>query len=139
MSAAAAASRWPAPSADDAPGSGMAILVNPNAKRGGRRVAVQIARTLPGASVRLTKSTHEIAAWLRVLPALRGVFAAGGDGTAVALVNAMAAVTPQERPPPTMGVLPFGTRHRWAHSPAPPKPPPSLQLSSRTLGTPPRR
>src|SRR5260370_12497360 len=109
MSAAAAASRWPAPSADDAPGSGMAILVNPNAKRGGRRVAVQIARTLPGASVRLTKSTHEIAAWLRVLPALRGVFAAGGDGTAVGMGNALARGTPPGRPLPPLRRLPCGT------------------------------
>ena len=35
-------------------GTGLAILVNANAKRGGRRVAAQIARALPGASVRLT-------------------------------------------------------------------------------------
>src|SRR5258708_40190024 len=109
MSAAAAASRWPAPSADDAPGSGMAILVNPNAKRGGRRVAGQIARTLPGASVRLTKSTHEIAAWLRVLPALRGVFAAGGDGTAVAVLIALAAGLPPGARAVPHSVTPLGT------------------------------
>ena len=40
------------------PGTGLAVLVNANAKRGGRRVAVQIARALPGASVRLTKSAQ---------------------------------------------------------------------------------
>ena len=86
--------RWPAPTRSGA-GTGLAILVNANAKRGGRRVAVQIARALPGASVRLTKSAHEIDAWLRVLPPPRGVLAAGGDGTAVALVNALARVTPR--------------------------------------------
>src|SRR5258708_8430259 len=121
MSAAAAASRWPAPSADDAPGSGMAILVNPNAKRGGRRVAVQIARALPGASVRLTKSTQEIDAWLRMLPKPRTVLAAGGDGTAVALVNALARVTPEGEPFPTLGVLPLGTGNGCAHALRPPK------------------
>src|ERR1019366_1480782 len=80
---------WPAPSLPGA-GAGLAVLVNANAKRGGRRVAVQIARVLPGASVRLTKSPQEILAWLRVLSPLRAVLAAGGDGSAVALVNAPA-------------------------------------------------
>jgi len=113
---AASASRWPAPSASDAVGSGLAILVNANAKRGGRRVAAQIARALPGASVRLTKSTEEIDAWLRVLPTPRGLFAAGGDGTAVALVNALARVTPESEPLPPLGILPLGTGNGWAHA-----------------------
>ncbi len=107
---------WPAPSALGAPGAGLAILVNANAKRGGRRVAVQIARVLPGASVRLTKSPQEIDAWLRVLGPPRGVFAAGGDGTAVALVNALARLTPDREPLPTMGILPLGTGNGWAHA-----------------------
>jgi hypothetical protein len=114
-------SRWPAPSAEDAPGAGLAVLVNANAKRGGRRVAVQITRVLPGASVRLTKTPLEIDAWLRVLPDLRGVFAAGGDGTAVALVNALARVTPPEKELPVMGVLPLGTGNAWAHALGAPK------------------
>lgn len=109
-------SRWPAPSPAGAIGSGLAILVNDNAKRGGRRVAVQIARALPGASVRLTKSTQQIDAWLRMLPKARAVLAAGGDGTAVALVNALARVTPNEEPFPTLGVLPLGTGNGWAHA-----------------------
>jgi diacylglycerol kinase family enzyme len=97
------------------------VLVNANAKRGGRRVAVQIARVLPGASVRLTKTPREIDAWLNVLPDLRGVLAAGGDGTAVALVNALARVTPPERDLPVMGVLPLGTGNAWAHALGAPK------------------
>jgi hypothetical protein len=63
----ARASRWPAPSAEHAPGAGLAILVNANAKRGGRRVAVQIGKALPGANVRLTRTQGEIDAWLRSL------------------------------------------------------------------------
>jgi diacylglycerol kinase family enzyme len=118
---AATASRWPAPNAAGAAGSGLAILVNANAKRGGRRVAAQIARALPGASVRLTKSTEEIYAWLRVLPKPRGLFAAGGDGTAVALVNALARVTPEPDPLPPMGILPLGTGNGWAHALGAPK------------------
>jgi diacylglycerol kinase family enzyme len=113
--AAPQAARWPA-RASGGPGDGLAILVNANAKRGGRRVAVQIARALPGASVRLTRSTQEIDAWLRNLPPSRATLAAGGDGTAVALVNALARVTPQGHPLPATGVLPLGTGNGWAHA-----------------------
>ncbi len=115
------ASRWPAPASETAPGSGLAILVNANAKRGGRRVGVEIARALPGASVRLTKSIAEIEAWLRVLPESRAILAAGGDGTAVALVNALASTTPPGRDLPVMGVLPLGTGNAWAHALGAPK------------------
>ncbi|HXN33889.1 MAG TPA: hypothetical protein VN894_18595, partial [Polyangiaceae bacterium] len=62
-----AASPWPVPG-EEVVGSGLAVLVNANAKRGGRRLAVQIARALPGARVRLTKTAGEIDAWLRTLP-----------------------------------------------------------------------
>jgi len=117
----APASVWPAPSLAGPPGSGVAILVNANAKRGGRRVAVQIGRALPGASVRLTRSAHEIETWLRTLPSPRVVLAAGGDGTAVALVNALARITPEGQPLPTMGVLPMGTGNGWAHALGSPK------------------
>jgi len=114
-------SRWPAPAGRDLPGAGLAILVNANAKRGGRRVAVQIARALPGASVRLTKSEQQIESWLRMLPTPRAVFAAGGDGTAVALVNALARGTPPDEPLPPVGILPLGTGNGWAHALGAPK------------------
>jgi diacylglycerol kinase family enzyme len=132
-------SRWPAPTAEGVKGSGLAILVNPNAKRGGRRVAVQIGRVLPGASVRLTKSAQEIDAWLRVLPAPRGVFAAGGDGTAVALINALDRVTPHDETLPTVGVLPLGTGNGWAHALGAPKLHRCLEQLARTPGALPAR
>jgi diacylglycerol kinase family enzyme len=131
-------SRWPAPTADGQAGAGLAILVNAHAKRGGRRVAVQIGRALPGASVRLTKSTQEIDAWLRVLPKPRAVFAAGGDGTAVALVNALDRVTPKADSFPPVGVLPLGTGNGWAHALGGPKLHRCLELlaqSPRRLAT----
>jgi hypothetical protein len=102
-------------------GAGLAILVNAHAKRGGRRVAVQIGRALPGASVRLTKSTQEIDTWLRMLPKPRALFAAGGDGTAVALLNALARVAHEGEPFPAVGVLPLGTGNGWAHALGGPK------------------
>lgn len=114
-------SRRPAPRSVRPRESALAILVNANAKRGGRRVAAQIARALPGASVRLTRTAQEVDAWLRTLPAPWAVLAAGGDGTAVALVNALARVTPEGRPLPPLGLLPLGTGNGWAHSLGAPK------------------
>jgi diacylglycerol kinase family enzyme len=105
-----------------AEGSGLAVLVNANAKRGGRRVAVQIGHALRGASVRLTKRAEEIEAWLRILDRPRCILSAGGDGTAIALVNAMDRVYPQgSSPPPPVGLLPLGTGNGWAHALGAPK------------------
>jgi len=120
-------------------GAGLAILINANAKRGGRRVAAQIARALPAANVRVTRSAEDIDAWLRMLPETRGVLAAGGDGTAVALVNALARVTPQTSPLPVMGVLPLGTGNAWAHALGAPKLHRCLQLLAGTTGPLPTR
>jgi diacylglycerol kinase family enzyme len=108
--------------------------VNANAKRGGRRVAAEIARVLPGASVRLTKSVSEVDAWLRALPRLRGVLAAGGDGTAMALVNALARVTPPGATLPTMGILPLGTGNAWAHALGAPRLHRCLSLLAKSRG-----
>jgi diacylglycerol kinase family enzyme len=101
-------------------GTGLAILVNANAKRGGRRVAAQIARRLPGADVRLTRSTEDVDTWLRGLKSPRCVLAAGGDGTVIALVNALGRVY-RDRPLPQIGILPLGTGNAWAHSTNAPK------------------
>jgi diacylglycerol kinase family enzyme len=99
------------------PGDGLAVLVNANAKRGGRRIAVQTARLLPGASVKLTRTEDEATEWLRrLLPSKpRVIFAAGGDGTAVALVNSLARVVPEKEPLPPLGLLKLGTGNAWAN------------------------
>jgi len=96
------------------PGAGFAVLVNANAKRGGRRVAVQIARALPGADVRLTRTPEEVDHWLAGLREPRAVFPAGGDGTVIGLINALARVY-KDRPLPRVGILPLGTGNAWAH------------------------
>jgi hypothetical protein len=101
-------------------GQGLAILVNANAKRGGRRVAAQIARRMPGANVRLTKTPEEVIEWLRSLASPRCILPAGGDGTVIALINAMQSVY-GDRPFPPVGVLPLGTGNAWAHSTNAPK------------------
>ncbi|MBX3224299.1 MAG: diacylglycerol kinase [Labilithrix sp.] len=101
-------------------GSGLYILVNANAKRGGRRVAAQIARALPGATVRLTRSIPEVDGLLRgVLEnagSIRAVLSAGGDGSAVTLLNALDRVVPKGAPFPPVGALPLGTGNAWAHA-----------------------
>jgi diacylglycerol kinase family enzyme len=133
---------WPAAAATGAAGGGLAILVNRNAKRGGRRVAAQIARTLPGASVRLTRTEGEIDAWLSRLTSstsVRGIFAAGGDGTVVALVNALARLGPPDEELPIAGILPLGTGNGWAHALGAPKLHRCLALLAATSGPLPTR
>lgn len=105
---------------DAAAGAGLAILVNANAKRGGRRVAAQIGRVMPSADVRLTRTADEVDAWLRRLREPGCILAAGGDGTVVALVNALRRVH-DGLPFPPIGVLPLGTGNAWAHSTGAPK------------------
>lgn len=97
-------------------GRGIAILVNANAKRGGRRVAVQIGEVLAGANIRLTRSIAEVEGWLASLRDVRALFAAGGDGTAVTLLTALDRVVPRDAPFPAFGVLPLGTGNAWARS-----------------------
>ncbi len=97
-------------------GKGLHIVVNANAKRGGRRIAVQIARALPGASVRLTRSIEEIEGWLRTIKDPRCILSAGGDGSAVALLNALDRVVPKDHAFPPVGALPLGTGNAWAHA-----------------------
>jgi diacylglycerol kinase family enzyme len=104
-----------------ASGEGLFILVNANAKRGGRRVAVQLARALPGASVRLTRSIKEVEGWLATIlqPGRRPprcLLSAGGDGSVIALLNALDRVVGKEDPFPPVGALPLGTGNAWAHA-----------------------
>jgi diacylglycerol kinase family enzyme len=97
-------------------GKGLYILVNANAKRGGRRIAVQIARALPGATVRLTKTIEEVEGWLRTIQEPRCILSAGGDGSAITLLNALDRVIPKGQSFPPVGALPLGTGNAWAHA-----------------------
>lgn len=97
-------------------GKGLYIVVNANAKRGGRRLAVQVARALPGASVRLTRSIGEVEGFLRTVQQPRCILSAGGDGSAVVLLNALDRVVPKGEPFPPVGALPLGTGNAWSHA-----------------------
>jgi diacylglycerol kinase family enzyme len=105
--------------------SRFAILVNANAKRGGRRIAAQISRALPEVAVRRTRSEAEAIDWLRTLVESSAppdcFIAAGGDGTAMGLVNCLARVLPKHKPLPAIGVIPLGTGNAWANSVGAPK------------------
>jgi Diacylglycerol kinase catalytic domain len=114
----------PPPPVERAPppvGAGLAIVVNANAKRGGRRVAAEIARVLPGANLRLTRSEEELLAWLKILKNPRCLLSAGGDGTIIGLLNALARVTEPGTAFPPMGLLPLGTGNAWANAVGTPK------------------
>src|SRR4029079_19698064 len=97
-------------------GKGFYIVVNANAKRGGRRVAVQVARALPAANVRLTKSLAELEGWLRTIQEPRSILSAGGDGSAITLLNALDRVIPKGQSFPPVGALPLGTGNAWSHA-----------------------
>jgi diacylglycerol kinase family enzyme len=81
---------------------------------------VQLARALPGARVRLTRNIEEIEGWLRVILSERTpprcLLSAGGDGSAIALLNALDRVVPAATAFPPVGALPLGTGNAWAHS-----------------------
>jgi hypothetical protein len=90
------------------------IVVNANAKRGGRRIAAELTSRLPGFRVAITRSIDELDALLRAQAPDVPVFAAGGDGTAISLVNALDRVHPRPAPLPPVGILPLGTGNAWA-------------------------
>ncbi len=114
-----------------APGTGFAVLVNANARRGGRRIAAQIGTVLRGANVRLTRSLAEIENWLRVLPDPKMILSAGGDGTAIALLTALSHVRADHEVFPPIGLLPLGTGNGWARATGAPKIGESLRLLAR--------
>jgi diacylglycerol kinase family enzyme len=89
--------------------------------------------------VRLTRAAQDVDAWLKTLPSPRAVLAAGGDGTAVAIVNALARVTPTDQALPILGLLPLGTGNGWAHSLGAPKLHRCLELLARVGGRLPSR
>jgi hypothetical protein len=98
----------------------IAVLVNLKARRGSERVASVCRRELPGARVHSSRSLDDALGFARQLtdapPNL--LISAGGDGTAVALINALrgqpAAATP-------IGCLPLGTGNGWARATGAPR------------------
>lgn len=108
----------------------IAIVVNLHARRGSEAVARSCRAELPRARVLASRSIDEALGFARELssapPEL--LVSAGGDGTAVALINAMRATPSRRRPisamrvealapgPTAIGILPLGTGNGWARA-----------------------
>lgn len=108
----------------------IAIVVNLRARRGSEAVARSCRAELPRARVLASRSIDEALGFARELssapPEL--LVSAGGDGTAVALINAMrlpsatrsssgARAVEAVAPGPTaLGILPLGTGNGWARA-----------------------
>jgi hypothetical protein len=95
--------------------SDIAVLVNLKARRGSERVASACRRELPGARIHMSRSLDDALGFARKLtdepPAL--LISAGGDGTAVALINALRGHAAAQSP---LGCLPLGTGNGWARA-----------------------
>jgi diacylglycerol kinase family enzyme len=99
----------------------IAVVVNLRARRGSEAVAKRVRAALPNARVLASNSLDESLDFARELskapPSL--LVSAGGDGTAVALVNALREISPDSMgsdvdPRMLLGVLPLGTGNAWA-------------------------
>ncbi len=124
----------------------IAVVVNLRARRGSEQVVRACRETLPDARVMVSRSLDDARGFAQSLhdqpPSL--VVSAGGDGTAVALLNAMRGASPNPavtrgeapkpavtmgetpKPPvqparnaflsgPALGLLPLGTGNGWAN------------------------
>lgn len=100
----------------------VAVLVNLRSRRGSRSVADRARAELPFARVLASTSLADTERFVRGLqespPAL--LLSAGGDGTAVGLINALRSGDLSDAIP-KIGLLPLGTGNGWAnatHAPA---------------------
>jgi len=95
--------------------SDIAVLVNLRARRGSQAVARACRRTLPGARVLASRSLDEAVDFANGFgsspPSL--LISAGGDGTAVTLINALRGQPAAQSP---IGCLRLGTGNAWART-----------------------
>jgi Diacylglycerol kinase catalytic domain len=99
----------------------IAVLVNLRARRGSERVVRTCRELLPDARVRASRSLDDALDFARDLrkapPSL--LISAGGDGSAVALINAVRTWSDDARSDlltgPAFGLLPLGTGNGWAN------------------------
>jgi diacylglycerol kinase family enzyme len=95
----------------------IAVIVNLRSRSGSDAVADEVARTLPRARVIRSRSIDDMNAFAASLGGDRPLFlSAGGDGTAVGLLNAVPHDTELN-----LGVLRLGTGNAWAHATGAPK------------------
>lgn len=98
----------------------IAVVVNLCARRGSAAVADSCRRALPNARIVASRSMDETRDFARGLVSARPdlLVAAGGDGTAVGLVNVLRDVSggASISPDLLLGVLPLGTGNAWARA-----------------------
>lgn len=110
----------------------VAVVVNLRARRGSEAIARRVESLLPGARVLASRSMDDTLSFARDLHAspVDLVVAAGGDGTAAALLNAFRKAAPAGRNVqllPTgneraaLGVVPLGTGNGWARATGAPR------------------
>ena len=86
------------------------VVVNLRARRGSRAVADVCRRAFPGARILASRSLDEVTRFASQTTGDGLVVSAGGDGTALALLNSL------RRDVLSLGVLPLGTGNAWAHA-----------------------
>ena len=94
----------------------VAVLVNVKSRHGSAAVGQHIRSLMPHARVAVTSSLDEARAWVRdeLVPNRPDVLlSAGGDGTAVALLNEL---REHDVHVPTFGLLGLGTGNGWARA-----------------------
>jgi diacylglycerol kinase family enzyme len=97
----------------------IAVLVNLKARRGSERVARACRTALPGARVLASRSLDEARHFARQLSDSPAdlIVSAGGDGTAVALLNSIDALSSTvggARATSVLAAIPLGTGNGWA-------------------------
>jgi Diacylglycerol kinase catalytic domain len=102
------------------------IVVNLRSRRGSRTVTQTLERELPDARILESSSIDDVAEFLRGRDRSL-IVSAGGDGTAVGLLNSMRA---EGTAPLALGLLPLGTGNAWAHATGAPP----WSLAARRLG-----
>ncbi|EYF05686.1 diacylglycerol/lipid kinase family protein [Chondromyces apiculatus] len=98
----------------------IAVMVNLQARRGSERVARACEAELPSARILMSRSLGDLerfTAELRDAPP-ELVVSAGGDGTALALLNTLRASAGKAELPgaAALGLLPLGTGNGWANA-----------------------
>lgn len=107
----------------------VAVLVNLRSRRGSRSVADRARAEIPFARVLATRSLEETETFIRELQSASPdlLLSAGGDGTAVGLINALRPksgglpLASETTPLPKIGLLPLGTGNGWANATRAPK------------------
>src|SRR5262245_44870238 len=96
----------------------IAVLVNLKARRGSERVARACRTAMPGARVLASRSLDEARRFARQLDDTPAelIVSAGGDGTAVALLNSVGGLATDSggRSTSVLAALPLGTGNGWA-------------------------